>query len=173
MARRIEHRSTSEWPAAEVHRALIDPAFIKARLNELGGSGAALVNHAHTDEGTTQFQLRHSVRAESLPAVARSVVGGDLTIDRSESWRREDDGHYTGEIAAEIAGAPCSITGSMWLRDLADTSGPARSELVISGGVKVNLPLVGGKMEDLVVDQVQKLLADEERFVTEWLARQA
>ncbi|GAA2329443.1 DUF2505 domain-containing protein [Saccharopolyspora halophila] len=173
MARRIEHRSTSEWPAAEVYRALIDPAFIEARLKELGGSGAVLVNHAHTDDGAFQFQLRHSVSVESLPTVARSVVGGDLTIERSESWRREEDGYYTGEIAAEIAGAPCSITGSMWLRDLADTSGPAISELVVSGGVKVNLPFVGGKMEDLVVDQVQKLLADEERFATEWLAHRA
>lgn len=173
MARRIEHRSTSERPAAEVYRARVDPAFLEARLAELGGSNAALVNHAATGEDSVQFQLRHAVSADRLPTVARSVVGGDLTIDRSESWRREEDGHYTGEIAAEIAGAPCSITGSMWLRDLAEPDGGAISELVVSGGVKVNLPFVGGKLEDLVVDQIQKLLADEERFATEWLARQA
>jgi hypothetical protein len=173
MARRIEHRSTSERPAAEVYRTLIDPAFLKARLAELGGSSAMLVNHAKTGEDAAQFQLRHGVSADSLPALARSVVGGDLTIDRSESWRREEDDHYTGEIAAEIPGAPCSITGSMWLRDLADPHGAAVSELVISGGVKVNLPFLGGKMEDLVVDQIEKLLADEDRFITEWLARRA
>lgn len=170
MARRIEHRSASEWPAAEVYRALIDSAYLEARLAELGGDTAMLVRHTPTADGV-HFQLRHSVSADSLPAVARSVVGGDLTIDRSESWHREQDGYYTGEIAAEIAGAPCSITGSMWLRDLAEPSGSVVSELVISGGVKVNLPFVAGKLEDLVADQVQKLLADEERFTTEWLAR--
>lgn len=172
MARRIEHRSTSEWPAARVYEALIDIDYLTDRLEEIGGSSAELVQHVTTDDGV-RFQMRHGVQADSLPSMARTVVGGDLTIDRSESWRREQDGHYAGEIAAEIAGAPCSITGSMWLRDLAEPAGSAISEFVVSGSVRVNVPFVGGKLEDLIVDQVQKLLADEERFTTEWLARRA
>ncbi len=59
----------------------------------------------------------------------------------------------------------------MWLRDLAEPSGSAVSEFVVSGSVRVNVPFLGGKLEDLIVDQVQKLLADEERFTTDWLAR--
>ncbi|MEV0049748.1 DUF2505 domain-containing protein [Saccharopolyspora shandongensis] len=170
MARRIEHRSTSEWPAARVYEALIDKDYLTDRLAEIGGASAALVQHVDTENGA-RFQLRQGVHADSLPSVARTVVGGDLTIDRSESWRREEDGHYTGEIAAEIAGAPCSITGSMWLRDLVEPAGAAVSEFVVSGSVRVNVPFLGGKLEDLIVDQVQKLLSDEEHFTTEWLAR--
>ncbi|MEU5845200.1 DUF2505 domain-containing protein [Saccharopolyspora shandongensis] len=170
MARRIEHRSTSEWPAARVYEALIDKDYLTDRLAEIGGASAALVQHVDTEDGA-RFQLRQGVHADSLPSVARTVVGGDLTIDRSESWRREEDGHYTGEIAAEIAGAPCSITGSMWLRDLVEPAGAAVSEFVVSGSVRVNVPFLGGKLEDLIVDQVQKLLSDEEHFTAEWLAR--
>ncbi|KAA5833293.1 DUF2505 domain-containing protein [Saccharopolyspora hirsuta] len=169
MARRIEHRSTSEWPAVRLYEALIDIDYLNDRLEELGGANAELVQHVATDDGA-RFQIRHSVPADSLPSVARTVVGGDLTIDRSESWRREEDGHYTGEIAAEIAKAPCTITGSMWLRDVAES---ANSEFVVSGNVRVNVPFVGGKLEDLVADQVQKLLSAEERFTAEWLARRA
>ncbi|MDA3628046.1 DUF2505 domain-containing protein [Saccharopolyspora sp. WRP15-2] len=168
MARRIEHRSTSEWPAVRLYEALIDIDYLNDRLEELGGANAELVKHLASDGGA-QFQIRHSVSADSLPSVARTVVGGDLTIDRSESWRREEDGHYTGEIAAEIAGAPCTITGSMWLRDVAGEA--STSEFVVSGSVRVNVPFVGGKIEDLVADQVQKFLSAEERFTTEWLAR--
>ncbi|MEV0698859.1 DUF2505 domain-containing protein [Saccharopolyspora sp. NPDC050389] len=170
MARRIEHRSTSEWPAARVYEALIDNDYLADRLAEIGGSNAALLQHVTTEDGA-RFQVRQGVHADKLPSVARTVVGGDLTIDRSESWRREEDGHYTGEIAAEIAGAPCSITGSMWLRDLAEPVGSEVSEFVVSGSVRVNVPFLGGKLEDLIVDQVQKLLSDEEHFTTEWLAR--
>lgn len=170
MARRIEHRSTSEWPAARVYEALIDIDYLTDRLAEIGGSNAALLQHVATEDGA-RFQVRQGVHADALPSVARTVVGGDLKIDRSESWRQEEHGHYTGEIAAEIAGAPCSITGSMWLRDLTEPAGSAVSEFVVSGSVRVNVPFLGGKLEDLIVEQVQKLLADEENFTTEWLAR--
>ncbi|MFR9730342.1 DUF2505 domain-containing protein [Saccharopolyspora sp. MS10] len=170
MGRRIEHRSTSEWPASQVHAALIDIAYLRERLAELGGSRHELVEHA-VDGSAVRFQVRQGVRRSSLPPVARTVAGaGDLVIDRSESWRCEQDGVYSGEIAAEVAGAPCTIAGSMWLRDLDGVAGA--SELVVEGQVRVNVPFVGGKLEDLVADQVQKLLAAEERFTTEWLARE-
>lgn len=169
MARRIEHRSTSEWPASQVHAALIDLDYLRERLAELGGTRNELVEHA-VDGDAVRFEVRQGVRTDSLPPVARTVVGaGDLVIDRSESWRREQDGHYTGEIAAEVAGVPCTVAGSMWLRDL--TTGTDASEFLVEGEVRVNVPFVGGKLEDLVADQVQKLLAAEERFTTEWLAR--
>ncbi|WP_460960748.1 DUF2505 domain-containing protein [Parasphingorhabdus pacifica] len=174
MARRIEHRSTSEWPASRVHGALIDIDYLRDRLRDLGGSKTELVEHT-AGEDNVHYQLRQGVSAESLPSIARTVVGGDLMIDRSESWRREEDGHYTGEIAAEVAGAPCSITGSMWLRDLLSPIGNGEtqqvSEFVVEGSIRVNVPFVGSKLEDLVADQVQKLLASEEQYTSEWLFR--
>ncbi len=172
MARRIEHRSTSEWPASRVHAALIDIDYLKQRLTELGGSNTELVEHSATDEGV-RFQIRQGVRAEHLPAVARSVVGDDLMIDRSESWRREDAEHFTGEVAAAIPRVPGSVTGSMWLRDLPPAaSGQAPvSEFVVEGSVRVNVPFVASKLEDLVADRIHKLLAEEARFTTDWLAR--
>ncbi|GAA0539077.1 DUF2505 domain-containing protein [Saccharopolyspora spinosporotrichia] len=170
MARRIEHRSTSEWPASRVYEALVDVDYLKNRLNEIGGTKTELVEHVATGEDV-RFQVRQGVRAESLPPIARTVVGGDLMIDRSESWRCAEEGHYTGEIAAEIAGAPCSITGSMWLRDLAEPAGAAVSEFVVDGSVRVNVPFVGGKLEEFVCEQIQQLLAAEERYTSDWLAR--
>ena len=170
MARRIEHRSTFEWPAARVYEALIDSEHLKARLRELGGSSTELLEHSVSDEDV-RFRMRQAVRAESLPTIARTVVGGDLMIDRSEVWRREEEGNYTGEVAAEIPGMPCPISGSMWLRDLAPPEGTQVSEFVVDGSVRVSMPFVGGKLEDLVADHVQKLLADEARFTADWVAR--
>ncbi|GAA3364991.1 MULTISPECIES: DUF2505 domain-containing protein [Saccharopolyspora] len=169
MARRIEHRSTSEWPASQVHAALIDIDYLRERLDQLEGGRNELVQHT-ADGDAVRFQIRQGVPTDSLPPIARTVAGaGDLVIDRSESWRCEQDGHYAGEIAAEVAGVPCTITGSMWLRDL--TGGTGASELLVEGEVRVSVPFLGGKLEDLVAEQVQKLLAAEERFTTEWLAR--
>lgn len=170
MARRIEHRSTLSWPAHRVHEVLIDKDYLRDRLDALGGDEAELVEHSVTDDGV-HLRVRQAVHADDLPSVARTVVGGDVKIDRSETWRREDDGHFTGEVAAAIPGVPCTITGSMWLRDVDGSEGT--SEFVVEGSVKVSVPLVGGKLEDFVAEQVEKLLAAEESYAAEWLARRS
>lgn len=170
MARRIEHRSTLTWPAHQVHGVLIDKDYLRDRLDALGGDGAELVEHSETDDGV-HLRVRQAVHADDLPSVARTVVGGDVKIDRSETWRREDDGHFTGEVAAAIPGVPCTITGSMWLHDVDGSEGT--SEFVVEGSVKVSVPLVGGKLEDFVTEQVEKLLAAEENYAAEWLTRRS
>jgi hypothetical protein len=172
MTRRIEHRSTYEWPAARVYEALIDVDFLKERLRVLSGNNE-LVDHAPTTDGV-RFQVRQGVRAEAMPSLARTVAGGDMTINRSEVWRREQEGQYTGEVAAEIPGMPCLISGSLWLRDQVSPEQPQNdrsSELVVEGSVRVSVPLIGGKLEDLVAEEVRKLLADEAQFTSDWLSR--
>lgn len=183
MARRIEHHSTSGWPVAGVYGALVDPEYLRDRLHELGGKDTEIVEHAATESGV-RYAVRQGVSVDSLPSIVRHAVGGDLIIDRTESWRRADENHCTGEIAAQVAGLPCSITGSMWLRDLpADpagsgsassaSNGPAGSELIVEGGVRVSIPLVSSKIENLAVDQLQDLLASEAEFTADWLSRHA
>ncbi|QGK71682.1 DUF2505 family protein [Allosaccharopolyspora coralli] len=170
MARRIEHRSTLTWPAQQVHGALIDKDYLRDRLEALGGQEAELVEYTDTEDGV-HVRMRQAVHAEDLPSVARTVVGEDVKIDRSETWRREDDGHFTGEVAAAIPGVPCTITGSMWLHDVDGQDGSC--EFVVEGSVKVSVPFVGGKLEDFVAEQVQKLLGAEEGYTAEWLAQRS
>lgn len=174
MALRIEHHSTSEWPAVRVYEALADIDYLRGRLQELGGSNTELVEHESTESGL-RFEVRQGVSVGALPTVARTLIGGDLIIDRSESWRRAEENHYTGEIAAEMAGVPCTITGSMWLRDVlvpaertAASPGGA-SEFLVDGLVRVNIPLFGGRLETHVVDQVRQLLSAEALFTADWL----
>lgn len=172
MARRIEHHSSSEWPAARAYEALADIDYLRERLRELGGGNTEIVKHDSTATGV-RFAVRQGVRSDSLPTIVQHVAGGDLVIDRTESWRCADENHYTGEIAAQVAGVPCAITGSMWLRDLPADDDPASpvSELLVEASVRVSLPLVGGKIEDLAVDQLQKILAAEAQFTSDWLSQ--
>lgn len=167
MARRVEHRTTFEWPAARVYEALTDVEYLTERLRTFGDQNE-LVEHTATPDDV-RFQVRQVVHASSVPPLARTLVGSDLTINRSEVWRREGEGRFAGEVAAEVPGMPCSITGSQWLRDAPEEA--SASELLVLGSVRVGLPLVGGKMESLFVDEVCTLLADEDRFTSDWLAR--
>src|SRR6266498_3567651 len=102
MPSRFEHRATLAAGPATVYSTLVDEAFLTARLRDIGGKGAALLDHRTSDDGPT-IRLRQVVDAE----------------------------------------------------------------------VKVGIPLIGGKIEKVVAEQVTKLLAAEAEYAEKWLAEHA
>ena len=164
MSRQIDFRSVSAHPADEVYATMVDPDFLRARLERIGGPGAGLLDHS-ADGGGARYLLRLGLDAKDLPSVVRSVLPGDLTIERNERWTRQDSGRYLADVDVTIPGTPASATGGMRLRDLPDGG----SELAVRADVRVSVPLIGGKIEGVVGEQVQKLLAAETAFTEAWL----
>ena len=128
MSRQIDYRSTSPHCADEVYATMVDPEFLRARLERIGGPGAGLLDHS-ADGGGARYLLRLGLDAKDLPSVVRSVLPGDVTIERNERWTRH-----------------------------------------VRADVTVQVPLIGGKIEGVVGEQVQKLLAAETAFTAAWLA---
>jgi hypothetical protein len=165
MTRQIDYRSTSPHSADEVYATMVDPDYLRARLEQIGGPGAGLLEHTADVKGA-HYRLRHGLDAKDLPSVVRGVLPRDLTIERSERWTRQDSGRYLGDVKVTIPGAPASAAGGMRLRDLTDGG----SELQVRADVRVSVPLVGGKIEGIIGEHVQKLLAAETTFTRQWLA---
>jgi Protein of unknown function (DUF2505) len=162
MPRPIEHHTNSPYPAARVYAALTDEEFLRARLKRLGGKRSELASFS-TVGGATRYSLRQMIDAEHIPSVARSVVRGDLVIERTESWTRNNS-EYDGTVDASIPGTPGSVHA---VTSLLDTG--SGSELILTGTVKVRVPFVGGKLEDLIVKQLTALLRAEGQFTQHWL----
>lgn len=163
MARRIEHRSEFPHDAATVYRTVVDREYLSKRLTELGGNDPAIVRHT-ASEDSASFALRHGIDGADLPPAVRTIVGGDLTIDREESWRRRPDGGYTGEVVVGVAGMPGELRGEQTLRD----SGTG-SVLTVAGNVSVPVPFVGGKVEETIGHHLRSLLDAEHEFTLRWL----
>lgn len=162
MPRPIEHRTSSTYPAAQVYAALTDEEFLRSRLKRLGGKQSELTSFSNAGDAT-RYSLRQTVDAERIPSVARAVIRGDLVIERAESWTK-GDGEYGGTVEASVPGTPGSVHA---VTSLLDT--PDGSELVLTGTVKVGVPFVGGKLEDLIVGQLNDLLGAEGQFTQRWL----
>ncbi|WP_436492613.1 DUF2505 domain-containing protein [Actinokineospora sp. HUAS TT18] len=163
MGSRIEHRAGFTRPAAEVHAAFVDRAFLDERLSRLGGKNAELLDYTANGAGVT-FKLRQGVPAEKLPSVVRTLIKGDLIVERVESWR-PDGAAFGGTTSATVSAVPGDIKGTF---RLADTGGG--SEWSTTGDVKVSVPFIGGKIESVIAEQVTKLLAAEAEFAAEWLS---
>jgi hypothetical protein len=162
MARPIEHRTTTTHPAARVFAALTSEDFLRARLRRLGGKSAELTSFT-SQNGITRYVMRQTVDAEHIPPVARTVLRGDLVIARTEEWTSQH-GLFDGMIEATVPGSPASARG---VTSLLDTG--TGSELLVTATVKVSIPLVGGKIEALVADQLVSLLRAEGEFTQRWL----
>ncbi|TCP52967.1 uncharacterized protein DUF2505 [Tamaricihabitans halophyticus] len=159
MASRIEHRTRLDQSPSVVFSVLTAEDYLKARLTALGGDNAALLEY--DDSGN--YHIRHGVPAEKLPSAARSLLGGDLVVDRKERWISGAE-QYANTIEASIPGMPGEIHARMRLRGHA-----SGSELDTEGEVKVGIPIVGAKLERTVAEQVTRLLIAELEFTEKWL----
>lgn len=164
MSRQIDYRSSSHHSADDVAAVMLDEEYLRARLTQLGGPGAKLLAHEATDPGG-QYTIRHGVDQAALPSVVSSLVSGNLVIQRTESLRREAPGRWAGDVDVAIPGTPASAVGSIRLHDTG-----SGSELHVQADVTVKVPFLGGKIEAVIAEQVQQLLAAETAFTLEWLA---
>ena len=163
MPTRFEHRSTFGAPPENVYATLVDRAFLDERLRAIGGKGAAIVEYSGSGDEVS-IRLRQGVDADKLPGAVRAILKGDLVVERSERWGLEGGTHVaTG--GATISGVPGDIRSRTRLDAAA-----AGCELVVTAEVKVGIPLIGGKLEGVIAEQVGKLLAAESEFTGKWLA---
>ncbi|GGM69597.1 hypothetical protein GCM10012275_45060 [Longimycelium tulufanense] len=153
-------------PAAEVRAALVDEAYLRARLDELGGLDAELVVVEPSGDGGGKAVLRQGVPSDKLPSFVQAVVGGDLVIERTEVWQPTADG-ATATVHATVPRTPAVIDGTVVLTDHGEG---CRARIRITATVKV--PFVGGKVEAVVIDQVRTLLVAEHAFTVGWLDEQ-
>ena len=166
MPRPIRYQSRYSCPASDLFATLVDRTYLEARLARIGGNNAVLLEFA-ADTETAKYTLRQGVSQQHLPAPVQKVLRGDLVIERAETWRLAATGRYEGTVNARVKDAPGTISGVLRLTDL----GGAGSQLSIDGQAKVDVPLIGGKIESAIAEQVVRLMEREARFTAEWLAR--
>ena len=163
MARSIDYRSTLAFPAEKVFATMTDEEYLRARLRELGGPGSDLLDYEASPENA-RYRLRQGLSERDLPPIVGKVVGGDLHIERTETLRRSGSGSYDGDVDVKIPGVPASAGGTMRLTDEG-----AGSVFEVHADVAVNVPLFGGKIEEIVAEQVRRLLEVETAFTVRWL----
>ncbi|MCE0767478.1 DUF2505 domain-containing protein [Pseudonocardia kujensis] len=158
MSRPTEFRATSPHPVDRVYAALVDRQILSDRLATMGGPGAAILEYTG-DENGCKYRIRHGIDEKDLPGVVKSFVGSrGITIERDESWTRSGDG-YDGTVGVELPGMPAGAQGTMRLAPKGEGS-----ELVVNVDVTVKVPILGGKIEESVAQQIHRLLEMETEY---------
>lgn len=165
MASRIEHRTEFAHPLDRVLAAMSEESALKDQLAEIGGHDAALLDYRTSATGVA-YTLRQGVPADKLPGAIRSLHSGDLMVQREQTWKRVDADRATGTAHAHVGGVPGDIRADSELKAVGE-----RTVWQVTGEVKVRIPLLGGKIERIIAEQVAKLMAKEAEYLTAKLAR--
>jgi hypothetical protein len=143
----------------QVHEMLADPAF-RERVCDHQGVLRHTVRITKDGKGMT-VSVDQVQAARGIPGFARQVVGDEINIVQTEDWTAREKGN----LHLVIPGRPAEMTGTALL-----TEDPEGTTETVNLSVKVNLPLVGGKIEGLIADLIALALRAEHEVGVDWLA---
>jgi Protein of unknown function (DUF2505) len=170
MPRSFDMATEYEGSVEQVHRAFSDEQYWLARLADSGADDYSLDSMTLEEDGGIDIVTTQRLRADRLPGVVQQFHRGDLRLVREEAWSPVRDGQATANINVTIVDAPATLHGTAVLAPANPDGG---SRLDFHATVQVDIPLVGGKIENFIGNQLVDLLIAEQRFTTVWITENA
>ena len=134
-------------PAATVIKMFSDRAYFERKYKDLGYTGIEVIEHV-ADAKKFRIKVRYSApNSAPVPDFAKKFLGQTNVVTQSDTW---DLDKKTGRLEAEIRGVPVKVSADMTLRD--EGAGSANS---LKWNLSCGIPLIGGKLEQIVGSDIQ------------------
>lgn len=119
-------------------------------------------------ERGTDIAFKHVMPRSELPPIARTVMPVDMVIIRTQHFDPYDHAknRAEGTYTASVPHGPGRFGGRYLL-----TETDIGSQLRLSSVCKIYIPLVGGALEDLILQNITQLFDAEEAFAADWIAK--
>ena len=140
-----------QYPAAAetVMKMVIDKRYFERKYQALEVADFAITNHQLSSEAfSIDFRFR-AAGATNIPDFAKRFVGDAIRVKQTERWQIAQ---RKGSIDIDIAGAPVSVHADMQL----SAKGAKQSTLRLDWTVRCGVPLLGGKVEKLIAEDVRR-----------------
>jgi uncharacterized protein YndB with AHSA1/START domain len=159
---RVTHQLAGDVEA--VYALVTDPDFLERKF-AAGGAKDVTVTAEPTPDGGTRLVINRKVTLD-LPGFAAKFVQPTNTFVQTENWGAAGtDGRRVCSYEVEVQGVPSHIAGTV---TLSPDGGQTRQD--IEAQMKVSIPLVGGRLEKVAVENGTKLLEKEADFTNAELA---
>ncbi len=158
---RFQHTATYNAPAAEVFAMLTDPAW-REKVGTAQGvvSSKVTVTPEGPDSTGRRVVIDQVQNTAGLPAIAKKIAGETTRAVVTEVWTSST----TGTIEILAPGKPTKAVGTVSLVAEGDTT-----RHVTDLEVTVKVPIIGGKLEQLMADNIDKGMEIEEAVGAAWL----
>jgi uncharacterized protein YndB with AHSA1/START domain len=160
MATTLTHRLEYDAPLADVTAMLADPAF----REEVCAYQRVLRSSVEIDvDGGTRTVVVDQVQpAKGIPGFAKKFVGDEINIVQREDWSSPD----AAALRVTIPGKPGEMAGTITLEE-----SDGRTTETVDVRIKVGIPLVAGRIEELIAGLLRKALVAENTVGRDYLSR--
>jgi hypothetical protein len=156
-------RHTFDAPIDQVWAMFCDQEAHVAKFDSMGHRNIDVLECTN-DDNAFMIKIKRDVDVD-LPGFAKKVLKPTNTVISIDNWRRNDDGSLSGDFVLDTIGAPVDIKGTTKV-----TSDGEKSVYEIAFSLKVNVPLIGGKIANWANDDANKQLDMEFAAGDTWLS---
>jgi len=163
MTKRIDHDITYDGATPEqVYAMLATPEF-RERVCEYQRYPKRFVTITPNGTGMT-VKVDQYRPADEVPSFAKKLVGDEINIVQDEVWTSPT----SASLEVTIPGKPGEMKGS-----IAIAPSPTGTVETVKVEVKVNIPLIGGKIESFIAEILVRALRAETKVGRQWLSERA
>ena len=163
MAKRFSSSFDAPADVERLYGVLTAPDWAAIKSVQLGDDSKVVRRDVVAGEAVTLVVSRRL--PAGVPGFLQKFLPSDQRVTTTDVWGPDEAGSRRGTWVAEIAGAPAKLGGTMRIE-----AAEGGSRYTIEGEVKVPVPLIGGKAEAFIAEQVVKLAEAEAEVVRTTLA---
>lgn len=163
----MEYVIAIDEPVARVHECFTSREYWEALEKVHKENAPTDLTRFTCDDAGTDVVFSHSMSRNDLPSIAAAVVPiTKFSIDREQHFNRFDasTNSATGTYNVAVPGLPLKLGGNLAMGE----SG-AGSEVTLITVCKVGVPLVGRKIEEMLLNGLRTLFDAERDFINSWI----
>lgn len=150
---KAQHRSPYTKGSDSVIKMFTDKDYFQRKYELQGAQNIELLEHkAQGDDFTVQF-LRQVPAEVKVPGFAKKFVPDLMTVTQRDTWNAATK---TGRLDIDLKGIPGSVVSDMRLEDTA-----SGCDLVMDWTITCSVPLVGGKLEKVLWEDLRSKMASD------------
>ena len=165
----MEFTMTQDFPASldRLWAVFGQAGYVRSKYRALGAATVQLRHFEATPQAIDiDLERDMPVDPSRLPAWSRSLASARQTLRHRTAWRREGPARATAELDISVKGLPLHARGQATIAQVE----PDLTRMQITWRVQSALPLIGGRVEQLLADQVGAGLAADHEFTLKFLA---
>lgn len=163
MTKKVQTTMTYDADCDTVFAMFRDEAYVTEKVAKTGGSNAEVTV---ADEGSDVLITAARDLPAEVPSFVKKFTGDTIKVVETTRWSPADDlGARSAAVKLEFAGTPSAVSGTLNLRPAGDGA-----VVDVDFDVKASVPLVGGKIEGVIAEQIERAIRQENKVGVAWLA---
>jgi len=154
MATKINLQHQFKKSVDQVWAMYADRAFFEKKYADTGATNVEVLDYKASDKGFS-ITVRYDSQSDApIPDFAKKFIPSTISVTQTDSW---DAATKTGKITTELKGMPIKVSAEMKL----EAAGKGAVNKMV-WTLSSSIPLMGGKLEGLLAEDVKIKSARDE-----------